>query len=69
MHNLGYDIDWDSDEELFHVPIQNKHIVYLESLGYHMHPAVPEILVWSKSLDFQTIYIARKKDFDEVEMF
>jgi hypothetical protein len=34
-----------------------------------MHRLVPEILVWNKALDFETIYIARAEDFDEVEMF
>lgn len=67
--NLEYEMDWDSDEQLFLVEHDDKIIKQLELDGYRMHPLVPEIIVWSKSLDFQTTYIARKEDFDEVEMF
>jgi hypothetical protein len=68
-HNLDYEIQWDSDEPLFLVKHDDKILKELERDGYHMHPLVPEIIVWSKALDFQTTYIARKEDFDEMEMF
>jgi hypothetical protein len=67
--NLEYEMDWDSDEPLFLVEYDDKIIKHLEEFGYRMHPLVPEIIVWSKSLDFQTTYIARKEDFDYMEMF
>lgn len=67
--NLDYEIEWDSNEPLFLVENNDKILKELERDGYHMHPLVPEIIVWSKSLDFQTTYIARKEDFDEMEMF
>jgi hypothetical protein len=62
-------MDWDSDEILFKVDLDKKYKTYLENEGYRMHPLVEEILVWSKSLDFQAVYIARAEDFDELEMF
>ncbi len=68
-HNTGYEMEWDSDEPLFLVKNDERIIKQLEIDGYRMHPLVPEIIVWSKSLDFQTTYIARKQDFDEMEMF
>lgn len=67
--NTEYEMDWDSTEPLFLVENNDKIIKELENDGYRMHPLVPEIIVWSKSLDFQTTYIARKEDFDELEMF
>ncbi len=67
--NLEYEMDWDSDEPIFLVKHNDKIIKELEVDGYRMHPLVPEIIVWSKSLDFETTYIARKEDFDELEMF
>lgn len=68
-HNINYEMEWDSDEPIFLIKYDDKIIKQLEHDGYHMHPLVPEIVVWSKSLDFQTTYIARKEDFDELEMF
>jgi hypothetical protein len=67
--NTEYEMNWDSDDQLFLVEHDDKIIKELESQGYRMHPLVPEIIVWSKALDFQTTYIARKEDFDEMEMF
>ena len=67
--NIEYEMEWDSDEQLFLVEHDDKIIKQLEYDGYRMHPLVPEIIVWSKSLDFETVYIARAADFDEVEMF
>jgi hypothetical protein len=67
--NLDHEMEWDSQDFLFRVDNNNKITNELESQGYRMHPLVQEIIVWSKSLDFQTTYIARKEDFDEVEMF
>lgn len=67
--NLDYEVEWDSEEPLFLVKYDDKIIKELERDGYRMHPLVPEIIVWSKSLDFQTTYIARKEDFDYMEMF
>lgn len=67
--NLDYEMEWDSDEPLFLIKYDDKIIKYIEDAGYRMHPLVPEIIVWSKSLDFETTYIARKEDFDELEMF
>lgn len=67
--NLEYEMEWDSDEPLFLVENNDKIIKELENDGYRMHPLVQEIIVWSKSLDFQTTYIARKEDFDYMEMF
>ncbi|MEY4331465.1 MAG: hypothetical protein RLZZ196_203 [Bacteroidota bacterium] len=69
LHNIDYDMEWDSDELVFKVEWDKKYYKYLELEGYRMHPLVEEILVYSKSLDFQTVYIARADDFDEVEMF
>jgi hypothetical protein len=69
LHNIEYEMPWNSDEPIFQIAMDKKHIDYLDREGYRMHPLVPEILVWSKSLHFQTIYIARKEDFDELEMF
>lgn len=69
MHNLDYEMDWDSDEYLYKVDMDKRYIDHLERSGYRMHRLVPEILVWNKALDFETIYIARAEDFDEVEMF
>jgi hypothetical protein len=67
--NLDHEMEWDSDEMLFLVQYDDKIIKELENDGYRMHPLVPEIIVWGKQLDFQTTYIARKEDFDELEMF
>lgn len=67
--NLEYEMEWDSDEPLFLVEQDEKILKELELDGYRMHPLVPEVIVWSKSLDFQATYIARKEDFDEMEMF
>lgn len=67
--NLEYEMEWDSEEPLFLIEYNDKIIKYIEADGYRMHPLVPEIIVWGKSLDFQTTYIARKEDFDELEMF
>jgi hypothetical protein len=67
--NLDYEIEWDNDEPLFLIEYNDKILTQLDRDGYRMHPLVPEIIVWSKSLDFQTTYIARKEDFDEMEMF
>ena len=67
--NTEYEMEWDSEEPLFLIENNEKIIKELENDGYRMHPLVPEIIVWSKSLDFETTYIARKEDFDEMEMF
>jgi len=67
--NTEYEMNWDSDDQLFLVEHDDKIIKELEYQGYRMHPLVPEIIVWSKALDFQTTYIARKEDFDYMEMF
>jgi hypothetical protein len=67
--NTEYEMEWDSPEPLFLVKQNDKMIKELEEQGYLMHPLVPEIIVWSKSLDFKTTYIARKEDFDYMEMF
>lgn len=68
-YNFEHEMEWDSDEPLFLVQYDDKIINHVESNGYRMHSLVPEIIVWSKSLDFQTTYIARKEDFDYMEMF
>lgn len=68
IHNIDYDMDWDSDELIFQV-FSEKHWKQAYEQGYRTHKLVPEILVYSKSLDFETVYIARADDFDEVEMF
>ena len=67
--NIEYELDWDSNEPLFLVEQNDKILKDMEEQGYHMHPLVPEIIVWSKSLDFETTYVARKEDFDYMEMF
>lgn len=67
--NPEHEMDWDSDEPIFLVEHDDKILKELDSIGYRMHPLVPEIIVWSKSLDFQTTFIARKEDFDYMEMF
>lgn len=69
IHNIDYDMDWDSDEIVFKVDLDKKYVKYLETSGYTMHPLVPEILVYSRSFDFETVYIARAEDFDELEEF
>lgn len=68
-NNLDHEMEWDSDEMLFLVEYDDKIIKELESDGYRMHPLVSEIIVWGKQLDFNTTYIARKEDFDYLEMF
>jgi hypothetical protein len=68
-NNLDHEMEWDSDEMLFLVQYDDKILKELENDGYRMHPLVPEIIVWGKQLDYQTTYIARKEDFDELEMF
>jgi len=67
--NPEHEMDWDSDEPIFLVEHDDKILKELDSIGYRMHPLVPEIIVWGKQLDFQTTFIARKEDFDELEMF
>jgi hypothetical protein len=67
--NTEYEMDWDSPEPLFLIKQDDKILKGLESEGYRMSSLVPEIIVWSKSLDFKTTYVARKEDFDEMEMF
>ena len=67
--NPEYEMEWDSDEPIFLVKYDEKILKELDEQGYRMHPLVPEIIVWSKSLDFQTTYVARKEDFDYMEMF
>jgi hypothetical protein len=67
--NLDHEVEWDSDEMLFLVEYNDKILKELERDGYRMHPLVPEIIVWGKQLDFSTTFIARKEDFDELEMF
>jgi hypothetical protein len=67
--NLDHEMEWDSDEMLFLIEYDEKIIKELENDGYRMHPLVPEIIVWGKQLDFSTTFIARKEDFDELEMF
>lgn len=62
-------MEWDSEDMLFLVEYDDKILKELERYGYRMHPLVPEIIVWGKQLDFQTTFIARKEDFDELEMF
>jgi len=66
--NVEYEMEWDSLEPLFLIENNNKIIKELEGQGYFMHPLVPEIIVWGRSLDFKTTYVARKEDFDEMEM-
>ena len=66
--NIDYEMEWDSDEMLFLIDNNEKIIKEVNRQGYYMHPMVPEIIVWSKQLDFSTTYIARKEDFDELEM-
>lgn len=67
--NTDHEMEWDSDEMLFLIENDDKILKELERDGYRMHPMVPEIIVWGKGLDFSTTYIARKEDFDELEMF
>lgn len=67
--NTEYEMEWDSPEPLFLIKNNGKIVKELEDQGYHMHPLVPEIIVWSKSLDFKTTYVAREEDFDYMEMF
>ncbi len=67
--NVEYEMDWDSNEPLFLIENNDKILRHIEEQGYRMHPLVPEIIVYGMSLDFQTTYIARKEDFDEMEMF
>lgn len=67
--NPEYEMQWDSDEPIFLIEQDEKILKELEDNNYRMHPLVPEIIVWSKSLDFQTTYVARKEDFDYMEMF
>ena len=67
--NLAYEMEWDSDDMLFLIENNDKILKELERDGYRMHPLVPEIIVWGRGLDFKTTYIARKEDFDYLEMF
>jgi hypothetical protein len=66
--NIEYEMEWNSDDMLFLIDNNEKIIKELNHQGYHMHPLIPEIIVWSRSLDFSTTYVARKEDFDELEM-
>jgi len=66
--NVDYEMEWDSDELLFLIDNNDKILKELDLQGYHMHPLVPEIIVWGRTLDFSTTYVARKEDFDELEM-
>jgi hypothetical protein len=66
--NIDYEINWDRDDMLFLIDNNDKILKELDLQGYHMHPLVPEIIVWGRSLDFSTTYVARKEDFDELEM-
>lgn len=68
-YNIEHEMEWDSEEPLFLVEQNDKILKDMEEQGYRMHPLVPEIIVWSKSLDFQTTYVARKEDFNYMEMF
>ena len=61
-------MEWNSDELVFQV-FSEKHWKSAQEQGYMTHELVPEILVYSRSFDFETVYIARADDFDEVEMF
>lgn len=67
--NVDYEMEWDSNEPLFLIEQNDKILGELEEQGYRIHPLVPEIIVWSKSLDFHTTYVAREEDFDYMEMF
>ena len=67
--NVEYEMEWESLEPLFLIKHNDKIIKELEDQGYRMNPLVPEVIVWSRSLDFKTTYVARKEDFDEMEMF
>jgi hypothetical protein len=67
--NTEYEMDWDSPEPLFVIKQNDKILKELEGQGYRMHHLVPEVIVWSRSLDFKTTYVARKEDFDDMEMF
>lgn len=69
LNNTEYEMEWDSDDYLFKVDFNNKNLAVLAEQRYHMHDLVSEILVWSKKLDFESVFIARAEDFDEVEMF
>jgi hypothetical protein len=66
--NIDYDIEWDSDEFIYQV-FSDKYWKAAYEQGYTIHNLVPEILVYSRKFDFETVYIARADDFDEVEMF
>jgi hypothetical protein len=59
-------MEWDSDELVFQV-FSEKHWKQAYEQGYMTHELVPEILVYSRSFDFETVYIARADDFDLVE--
>jgi hypothetical protein len=67
--NTEYEMEWDSKEPLFLIKQNDKIIKELELDGYRMSDLVPEVIVWGRSLDFKTTYVARKEDFDEMEMF
>lgn len=66
--NIDYEMDWDSDEPLFLINNSDKIDVDLSKQGYVRNRLVPEVIVWAKSLDFGTTYIALQNDFDEIEM-
>jgi hypothetical protein len=68
VHNIDYDMDWDSDELIFQI-FGDKYWKAAYEQGYMTHDLVPEILVYSRKFDFETVYIAREDDFDEVEEF
>ena len=66
--NTDYEMEWNSDDLVFQV-FSDKYWNEAIEQGYMTHDLVPEILVYSRKFDFETIYIARAEDFDEVEMF
>jgi hypothetical protein len=65
--NPEYEIDWDRDEIVFQINADKRQRDYLEDMGIPLNDMIGEILVWSRSFDFSTVYVARSEDFDVVE--
>lgn len=61
LHNQDYEMQWDSDQPVFFINHEKRHGEINHMIG--------EMLVYSPSFDFKSVYIARQEDFDQIEMF
>jgi hypothetical protein len=64
IHNPDYEMEWDNDDYVFYVEYDEKYKNYQE-----INERIGEFLVYSPKFDFKSVYVGRREDFDEVEMF